>query len=284
MISYRLWIALALAFSLQTAWAQADFAPAVPDLNLPVETEEVVPAAIAEPAVAVKEEVPAPKKAVTSRKKRSTAKKNNVPPVTNTVSKVNTEKIEVARLAPVAPVVAASENAQTVVNADAQPTQTATGTAVAPAAAAGADAFEPARDTVAAKPAAKKALQRVSYNPPTQRDPTLSPDDRLLLKHREEERLRAQEAERQRKLAAERRRLAEIERQRQLELERLRDPSREIRGKIRVNGIIGQEVFIGNKVYSVGKTVLGARIIEINPDSVVFQYKGQKFTKKVQLQ
>jgi hypothetical protein len=106
----------------------------------------------------------------------------------------------------------------------------------------------------------------------------------LLLRHREEERQRALEAERQRKIEAERRRLAELERQRQLELERLRDPSREVRGKIRISGIIGQEVFIGDKVYTVGKSVLGARIVSVQPDAVVFTYKGQKFTKKVQLQ
>ena len=123
----------------------------------------------------------------------------------------------------------------------------------------------------------------MSFNPSTDRDPTLSPDDTLLLKHREEERLRAIELERQRKIEAERRRLAELERQRQLELERLRDPSREVRGKIRVNGIIGQEVFIGSKVYTVGKSVHGARIVQVLPDAVVFMYKGQKFTKKVQL-
>ena len=95
--------------------------------------------------------------------------------------------------------------------------------------------------------------------------------------------MRAIELERQRKIEAERRRLAELERQRQLELERLRDPSREVRGKIRVNGIIGQEVFIGSKVYTVGKSVHGARIVQVLPDAVVFMYKGQKFTKKVQL-
>ena len=105
----------------------------------------------------------------------------------------------------------------------------------------------------------------------------------MLLKHREEERLRALEAERQRKIDEERRRLAELERQRQLELERLRDPSREVRGKIRVNGIIGQEAFIGNKIYSVGQSVLGARIVSIQPDAVVFTYKGQQFTKRVEL-
>ena len=53
--------------------------------------------------------------------------------------------------------------------------------------------------------------------------------------------------------------------------------------KIRINGIIGQEVFIGDRVYGVGSTVLGARIVQVLPESVVFSYKGQRFTKKVQL-
>ena len=140
-----------------------------------------------------------------------------------------------------------------------------------------------ARETTTTEP---EQAPKVAYNPTTNRDPTLSPDDVLLLKHREAERLKALEAEKQRKLEAERRRLAELERQRQLELEYLRDPSREVRGKIRVAGIVGQEIFIGDgaQAYGVGDSVLGARIVSIQPDAVVFMYKGQKFTKKVQLQ
>ncbi|MBO4675743.1 MAG: hypothetical protein J5601_06660 [Elusimicrobiaceae bacterium] len=124
---------------------------------------------------------------------------------------------------------------------------------------------------------------KVVFNPKNKKDPTLSPDDILLLEYRERERLRALEAERERKLAEERRRKAEAERLRQLELERARDPSREIRNKINVSGVIGKEVFIGSKVYTIGDRVLGARIEEVHPEYVVFSYKGQRFRRNVKL-
>lgn len=123
----------------------------------------------------------------------------------------------------------------------------------------------------------------VTYNPKNRRDPTLSPDDFLLLQYREQQRLAALEAERQRKLAEERRKREEAERLRQLELARIKDPTREVRNKIRVGGIIGQEVFIGSRIYTVGKSIYGARIVEVRPEEVVFSYKGHKFIRKVQL-
>ena len=284
-----------------TVWAASDLAPALPDLNLPAESEQPAPAAApAKPAVAAttqkkttvkKNTVKKTTAAKTAAKKTAAASKKNVPPVTNTVTKVNTEEIAVENLIPqqqiqpvaaaVPPAEVASVAAAPAAPATAAPTQSApTANAAAPAQAQTL-AAQTAAGSVGKVPAPQKLVQ---YNPPTDRDPTLSPDDTLLLKHREEERLRALEAERQRKLAEERRRLAELERQRQLELERLRDPSREVRGKIRVSGIIGQEVFIGNRIYTVGKSVYGARIVKVLPESVVFTYKGQQFTKKVDLQ
>ena len=253
------------SFSFQALWAASELAPAMPDLSLPAEaTAPVVAQPSAAPAAA-KRQAPA-RKSVGAKKTKAAQPK--MPPVTNAASRVNTEEIVVENLmaaADIAPVPAVDQ-------------------AVAPAAAQ-ADAMAAAAPTDAAQPPAAEKEKKllVTYNPPTDRDPTLSPDDTLLLKHREEERLRALEAERRRKIEEERRRLAEIERQRQLELERLRDPSREIRGKIRVSGIIGQEAFIGNKIYSVGQSVLGARIVSVQPDAVVFTYKGQRFTKRVQL-
>ena len=127
------------------------------------------------------------------------------------------------------------------------------------------------------------AAPKVVYNPKNHRDPTLSPDDFLLLQYREQQRLAALEAERQRKLAEERRRREEAERLRQLELARIKDPTREVRNKIRVTGIIGEEVFIGDKIYTIGKSIYGARIVEVRPEEVVFSYKGHKFVRKVQL-
>lgn len=125
--------------------------------------------------------------------------------------------------------------------------------------------------------------KKVEYAPKTQRDPTLSPDDFLLLQYREQQRLAAIEAERQRKLAEERRKKEEAERQRQLELARIKDPTREVRNKIKIGGIIGQEVFIGSKIYTVGNTIYGARIVSVSPEEVVFSYKGHKFVRKVPL-
>lgn len=145
-----------------------------------------------------------------------------------------------------------------------------------------AEGFVTPREEVAEN--AKAAREpRVVYNPKNRRDPTLSPDDFLLLQYREQQRLAALEAERQRKLAEERRRREEAERLRQLELARIKDPTREVRNKIRVTGIIGQEVFIGSRIYTVGKSIYGARIVEVHPDEVVFSYKGHKFVRKVQL-
>lgn len=129
----------------------------------------------------------------------------------------------------------------------------------------------------------KQEENKIVYNPKVQRDPTLSPDDFLLLQYRERQRLAAEEAERQRKLAEERRRREEAERKRQLELALIKDPTIAVRDKIRVSGIIGKEVFIGNKIYTIGKSVRGAKIVDVRNDEVVFLYKGHKFRKKVQL-
>lgn len=269
---------------LQASWVSAEVAPAMPDLQLPVETEAAAPVAEEPEVNAAKAQAPVKSSAKqpASIKKQAVAKapvntksvpaaatqaKAAVPPVTEAAAKVNAEEIVVEDLIDtqkVQPAVPAVEEA-------------------APGSAMPAVEGKPLQNEPNTAAAAPQKESLVVYNPPTDRDPTLSSDDTLLLKHREEERLRALEAERRRKAEEERRRLAELERQRQLELDRLRNPAREVRGKIRVSGIIGQEVFIGNKIYSVGQSVLGARILSVQPDSVVFIYKGQKFTKNVEL-
>ena len=143
--------------------------------------------------------------------------------------------------------------------------------------------FVAARETVQEKPTPVKKEPRVVFNPKTQRDPTLSPDDELLLQYREKQRLAAIEAERQRQLAEERRRQEEAERLRQLELARIKDPTREVRNKIKIGGIIGKEVFIGSKIYTIGNSIHGARIVDVKPEEVVFSYKGHRFVRKVKL-
>lgn len=142
-------------------------------------------------------------------------------------------------------------------------------------------ANQPASRTTAAQTGDLKV--KVTYNPVQKRDPMLSPDDLLLLEHREKQRQAALAAERKRLEEEERKRREEEERKRQWELALLRDPSILIRDKIRIGGIIDKEVLIGNKLYTIGNTYLGAKIVAVGPDSVTFLYKGQRFVKKVKL-
>lgn len=145
------------------------------------------------------------------------------------------------------------------------------------------EGFVTTRESVQQEKEVVSQKPKVMFNPRARRDPTLSPDDFLLIQYREQQRLAAIEAERQRRLAEERRRKEAEERQRQLELARLKDPTREVRNKIKIGGIIGQEVFIGNKIYTIGDKIFGARIVAVEPESVVFSYKGHKFVRQVKL-
>ncbi|MCQ2411160.1 MAG: hypothetical protein MJ053_06860 [Elusimicrobiaceae bacterium] len=150
-----------------------------------------------------------------------------------------------------------------------------------PAVQAGTSAPEGSSNPQEQAAAAKTA--RVVFNPKNQRDPTLSPDDVLLMEHREKQRLAALAAERKRQEEEARRRALEEEKKRAWELYLLKHPEAEVKNKIRIGGIVGQEVFIGSKIYTVGNTVYGARIVAVSPDSVVFSYKGRKFVRKIQL-
>lgn len=257
-----------LGLSLSLAHAQ-QVAPQTPALELNQE-----PAAAAKPVPAEKA-APAPKAPAKKRTVRNRRRTKAAAPATNLegktapgVKETLAAQADVSVEAVAAPVPQAVPAAETPAQVDA--TQ-----------------FEVKREEVAApqtEPAPKtKKTQRVVYNPKNHRDPTLSPDDFLLLQYREQQRLAAIEAERQRQLAEERRKREEAERQRQLELARIKDPTREVRNKIHVGGIIGQEVFIGSRIYTVGKSIYGARIVEVRPDEVVFSYKGHKFVRKVQL-
>ena len=273
MRNFQYLLALLICFSVQAVWAAEDVAPAVPDLSLPMEEPLLEPepvrkpvaklSASTEPVIMVDDD--------SVRQARQRRKNKRPAPKPAPASQVAAEPVP-------APVALAQAPA---------PVQQPMPVAQPPVAPVPQQpAFEPARETKAtmAKPQpVNKKPQKVVFDPPTQRDPTLSPDDTLLLQFRERQERERLEAERRRKEAEERRRLEELRRQRELELELLRDPSRAIRGKIRISGIIGQEVFIGNKVYTVGDSVLGARIVQVLPEAVVFRYKGQKFTKKVQL-
>ena len=115
------------------------------------------------------------------------------------------------------------------------------------------------------------------------RDPTLSPDDVLLLEFREKQRLAAIAAELKRIKDEEERKRWEEEQRRLRQLYLLKHPEAEVQDKIQIGGIIGQEVFIGSKIYTVGNTIYGARIVSVSPDSVEFSYKGRTFVRKVKL-
>ena len=123
----------------------------------------------------------------------------------------------------------------------------------------------------------------VSFSLLNQRDPMLSPDDILLIKHREQQRMMAEAAERRRQAEAEKKRLAEEERRRQWELALIKDPTIVIRNQIHISGLIDKEVLIDGKLYTVGNTYKGAKIVAVGPDSVTFSYKGHKFVKKVKI-
>ena len=142
------------------------------------------------------------------------------------------------------------------------------------------EGFVAPRESVSEKPAEATSAKRV-FKP--KRDPTLSPDDVLLLDFREKQRLAAIAAERKRQEDEEKRKREEEEKQRLRQLYLLKHPEAEVQDKIHIGGIIGQEVFIGSKIYTVGNTIYGARIVSVSPDSVEFSYKGRTFVRKVKL-
>lgn len=129
----------------------------------------------------------------------------------------------------------------------------------------------------------KLVKPHVTFELPNRRDPMLSPDDILVIKHREQQRLRLEEEERKKRAAAEKKRLAEEERRRQRELALIKDPTLLVREQIHIGGIIDKEVLIGGRLYTIGNTYKGAKIVAVGADSVTFSYKGHKFVKKVKI-
>lgn len=135
------------------------------------------------------------------------------------------------------------------------------------------------------QPASLDAITKpqVSFSLLDGRDPMLSSDDMLLIKHREQQRLIAEAAERRRQAEAEKKRLAEEERRRQWELALIKDPTIVVRNQIHISGLIDKEVLIDGKLYTIGNTYKGAKIVAVGPDSVTFSYKGHKFVKKINI-
>ncbi len=101
-----------------------------------------------------------------------------------------------------------------------------------------------------------------AYKPRTDRDPTLSPDDYQRIKDLEAARL---EAERQARWA-----------------ERNRPKAPDITSRLQLQGIVGNAAIINGEMYSVGQSVLGARIIKVGANYVIVEHKGKKFRKVLQ--
>lgn len=140
------------------------------------------------------------------------------------------------------------------------------------------DEMEPEETTrgVVSKPNVKFSLKG-------NRDPMLSAEDVMVLQHREKMRLAAEAAERKRQEEEERKRREEEERRREWERMIIRDPTILVRNQIKISGLIDKEVLIGGKLYTIGNTYKGAKIVAVGSDSVTFSYKGHKFVKKVSL-
>ena len=134
----------------------------------------------------------------------------------------------------------------------------------APAAAVSTSAAQEVQQATAAVQAQGEAQQNlISYfKPKTTRDPTLSPDDYQRIKDAENARL---EAERQARWA-----------------ERNRPKAPDITSRLQLQGIVGNAAIINGEMYSVGQSVLGARLLKVGANYVIVEHKGKKFRKVLQ--
>ncbi|MDT8286826.1 MAG: hypothetical protein RQ748_06930 [Elusimicrobiales bacterium] len=99
------------------------------------------------------------------------------------------------------------------------------------------------------------------FEPKTERNPFLTPDDYARI--RADEYRRRQEA-RQRSQANQKPREVRVE------------------SRITIQGIVGTNVIINGEMYSRGDTVLGAKIIRIGPNYIIGEHKGRRFRKYMQ--
>lgn len=123
------------------------------------------------------------------------------------------------------------------------------------------------------------SVNRVSYAPATKRDPTVSKTEKAMAELQERNRLRAIAEEERRQEEARRKAYEEEQRRLRAAEEARLHPERAIINKINLQGIISQEAFINDRVYTTGQTVLGARIMSISGGEVTFAYKGKTFKK-----
>jgi hypothetical protein len=139
--------------------------------------------------------------------------------------------------------------------------------------AAAAPAAEPVGTTQA--PARKTGEKPIEYAPSTSRDPTFSPlDVKRKLQDAERQRIIEQEKEAQ---------YTEMRQPKKVKKEGPKEPP--IEDRIQLYGIIstpnGKAAIVNDGTTYEGDTVMGAVIKRITTNTVVFQYHGKTFTKRV---
>jgi len=123
---------------------------------------------------------------------------------------------------------------------------------------------------------------KVSFNA-GKRNPFLSKEEVFKIEAMKREELRRLETQRLAEIRkAEEERLALLRKQ-LLEEELRRHPSREVRDKIKVDGILGRDAIINGQVVSIGNKILGAKVVSVTGESVWFVYKGERFEVKLPL-
>ena len=97
------------------------------------------------------------------------------------------------------------------------------------------------------------------FNPKSDRDPTLSPDDYRRIKEAEMAR-----------------REAEMEQQKK---ERIVQKKDSCESRLKLQGIVGSAVIINGDMYYAGQTIYGAKILKVGADYIIGECKGKRFKK-----
>lgn len=143
-----------------------------------------------------------------------------------------------------------------------------------------------AQNKDAAKPSSQDAQDeqedvKVKFDPVNKRDPFLSREE--VSKIERERRADAERIEKERKakedalIAARDAEKARIEREAYLKA----NPHLAIVGKIKIQGMMGDEVQINNDFKAVGDKVAGATITKITGTRIYFKYKGKDFSMPI---
>jgi len=130
-------------------------------------------------------------------------------------------------------------------------------------------------------------IEKVEFPDALERDPTLSEKERERIAFIKAEKLRREREEKEAREAAERKKQQEEELRRQREEALRKDPSREVKSRIYIQGLIDKEAIINGQIYSEGDGfyVKGNRnrikVISVKSDRIIFEYKGKRFSKQI---